>query len=299
MTQKIGIQVRPLLQATNPEKFKQYDWVLQEYISNPWLVNGKKMHLRQIMVYQPGDKPSYYMYMGEFALADKPYIKGDWSNKGIHDTHFKNGIGFEWPFEMNFTMDQWRYVMGQFDYIYACILYIMKGKGECYSDSKNCFELLGLDFMITDDLRVILIEVNARMGLSPSPWFTNIILVSLLKYVIDDYPVVKSIEFGLDKDFATFKNNLKNHCTKDYIFFIDADEYPTEHLLKLLKQVITANSGVECFALPRINTVKGLTSEHINKWGWFINDKGWINYPDYQTRICKNTPEIKWTGKVH
>jgi glycosyltransferase involved in cell wall biosynthesis len=120
-----------------------------------------------------------------------------------------------------------------------------------------------------------------------------------IKYVIDDYPVVKSIEFGLDKDFATFKNNLKNHCTKDYIFFIDADEYPTEHLLKLLKQVITANSGVECFALPRINTVKGLTSEHINKWGWFINDKGWINYPDYQTRICKNTPEIKWTGKVH
>jgi len=183
------------------------------------------MHLRQIMVYQPGDKPSYYMYMGEFALADKPYIKGDWSNKGIHDTHFKNGIGFEWPFEMNFTMDQWRYVMGQFDYIYACILYIMKGKGECYSDSKNCFELLGLDFMITDDLRVILIEVNARMGLSPSPWFTNIILVSLLKYVIDDYYPPKYAQQEVMKfypikefvrDSMTKLTKLKSHNTKKH-----------------------------------------------------------------------------------
>jgi hypothetical protein len=59
------------------------------------------------------------------------------------------------------------------------------------------------------------------------------------------------------------------------------------------------NPDIELYAVPRINTVKGLTSEHINKWGWYINENGWINYPDHQTRILKNIPEIKWINKVH
>ena len=31
------------------------------------------------------------------------------------------------------------------------------------------------------------------------------------------------VGFPLNKDFASFKNNLKSHCTKDYIFQVDAD----------------------------------------------------------------------------
>jgi hypothetical protein len=53
------------------------------------------------------------------------------------------------------------------------------------------------------------------------------------------------------------------------------------------------------FLVPRVNTVEGLTPEHIAKWGWNVSDKGWVNFPDYQTRIYKNIPEIKWEGKVH
>jgi glycosyltransferase involved in cell wall biosynthesis len=118
-----------------------------------------------------------------------------------------------------------------------------------------------------------------------------------VKFVVDSYPV-KSITFPLNNDFATFKNNLKNNCTGDYIFFIDADEYLSEHLLKLLKQVLETNSQVDCYGVPRVNTVTGLTEEHIKKWGWVVKDDK-INWPDYQTRICKNVPYIKWVGKVH
>ena len=118
-----------------------------------------------------------------------------------------------------------------------------------------------------------------------------------VKFVVDSHPV-KSITFPLNNDFATFKNNLKNNCTGEYIFFIDADEYLSEHLLKLLKQVLETNSQVDCYGVPRVNTVKGLTEEHINKWGWIVKDDK-INWPDYQTRICKNVPHIKWVGKVH
>lgn len=118
-----------------------------------------------------------------------------------------------------------------------------------------------------------------------------------VKFVVDSYPV-RSFTFPLNNDFATFKNNLKDNCAGDYIFFIDADEYLSEHLLKLLKQVLENNSQVDCYGVPRVNTVKGLTEEHVKKWGWVVKEDK-INWPDYQTRICKNIADIKWVGKVH
>ena len=51
--------------------------------------------------------------------------------------------------------------------------------------------------------------------------------------------------------------------------------------------------------IPRVNTVEGLTQSHIDKWKWNVNEKGWVNFPDYQTRIYKNTKEITWMNKVH
>ena len=107
------------------------------------------------------------------------------------------------------------------------------------------------------------------------------------------------VTIPLNKDFASFKNHLKGYCTKEYIFQIDADEYLSDNLLTYLHVILELNPEVELYAVPRINTVKGLTSEHINKWGWYINENGWINYPDYQQRIFKNIDRIKWINKVH
>jgi glycosyltransferase involved in cell wall biosynthesis len=118
-----------------------------------------------------------------------------------------------------------------------------------------------------------------------------------VKFVVDKY-AIKSYVFGLNNDFAAFKNKLKSECKGDYIFFIDADEYLSENLLKLLKQVLESNSQVDCYGVPRVNTVTGLTEEHIKKWGWVVKDDK-INWPDYQTRICKNVHHIKWISKVH
>ena len=107
------------------------------------------------------------------------------------------------------------------------------------------------------------------------------------------------ISFPLDNNFANFKNNLKRNCTGDYIFQIDADEYPHESLITQLPVILEANPENEVYLVPRVNTVEGLTNEHIQKWGWNVNDKNWINWPDYQWRVWKNKPEIKWVNKVH
>ena len=117
--------------------------------------------------------------------------------------------------------------------------------------------------------------------------------------VLGDFPTVKIIEFPLKGNFASFKNNLKEHCTKEWIFQIDADELPHESLITNLKSLLKLNPTTELFLVPRINTVKGLTQEHINKWQWNINESGWVNWPDYQTRIIQNSPKIAWASKVH
>jgi len=110
---------------------------------------------------------------------------------------------------------------------------------------------------------------------------------------------IRVISYPLNNDFASFKNNLKNHANGIFIFQIDADEIPSEYLVENLSDFIEYNKDVDLFFVPRINTVEGLTPKHIKKWGWDVNEKGWVNFPDYQTRLYRRTSEIEWVGAVH
>ena len=110
---------------------------------------------------------------------------------------------------------------------------------------------------------------------------------------------IKVIEFPLNNDFASFKNNLKENASGIFIFQIDADETPSEYLVTNLHELLDYNKDVDLFFVPRVNTVDGLTKKHIEKWRWNVNDKGWVNFPDYQTRLYRRTSEIRWEGKVH
>jgi hypothetical protein len=110
---------------------------------------------------------------------------------------------------------------------------------------------------------------------------------------------VKVVGFPLNNDFASYKNNLKNHAKGIFIFQIDADEIPSEYIIENLSDFLEANKEVDLFFIPRINTVEGLTQEHIKKWGWQVNENGWVNFPDYQTRLYRRTSDIEWEGKVH
>lgn len=118
--------------------------------------------------------------------------------------------------------------------------------------------------------------------------------------VIDEYKNnIKLVEFPLKGDFGSFKNNLKKNCTAEWIFQIDADEYLKEEFIRDLHLILQQNPQIELFLLPRINTVNGITQSHIDTWRWNVNDEGWINFPDYQTRILQNSPKIWWVNKVH
>jgi len=112
-------------------------------------------------------------------------------------------------------------------------------------------------------------------------------------------PKIRVIGFPLNNDFSSFKNNIKNHSNGIFILQIDADELPSEYLIGNLHEILEFNKEVDLFLVPRVNTVEGLTDRHIKKWGWKVDDKGRVNYPDYQTRLYRRTSEIQWTGEVH
>ena len=99
--------------------------------------------------------------------------------------------------------------------------------------------------------------------------------------------------------FADWKNKLTSLCDGDYIFQIDADEMINEYICRILPQVIEANPSADVMLVPRINTVDGMNQDHMQQWGWAVNEHGWINFPDYQWRIYRNKSAVMWINRVH
>ena len=103
--------------------------------------------------------------------------------------------------------------------------------------------------------------------------------------------------FDFEGNFADWKNKLNEYCAGDYIYQLDADETISEYIIKNLSVIIELNPKVDLIFVPRINTVNGITQEHIDKWGWRVNESGWINFPDAQGHIFRKG--MTWYGKVH
>ena len=102
----------------------------------------------------------------------------------------------------------------------------------------------------------------------------------------------------LDGNFADHKNSVIEKSNGDFIFHIDADEYPNKTLLEQLPQIVEMND-VDLIWIPRVNTIEGMTEEHIKRWGWRVTENRWVNYPDYQARVFRNHKDIRWTRPLH
>ena len=126
--------------------------------------------------------------------------------------------------------------------------------------------------------------------------------VDVLEYLNDltfEKKINKTIGYPLNSDFGTYKQHLTQNCAGDWIFQLDADETIDPILIQGLSNILEGNDTIEMFFIPRINIVNGLTSEHIQKWKWQVNETGWVNFPDVQGRLYQNKQSIFWAGKVH
>jgi len=152
---------------------------------------------------------------------------------------------------------------------------------------KRLIEFLHLNKRQEDEICVLVDKPKASKEL----------LFELYKYETTKWIILKESEFK--EHFADWKNQLMDICSGSYIFQIDADEIPHINLIQNLPVLLEENQLIDMIRVPRVNTVEGLTKEHIQRWGWNVNEKGWVNWADWQMRIYKNTPDIKWVNKVH
>ena len=154
------------------------------------------------------------------------------------------------------------------------------------NESREIFSLLNLLTRIIDDEDEINVIVDSahttdKVGL-----------------VLDNF---RDSVTTFNRPFDSFKKNLDFHkekATGDYIFNIDADEMPQESLIKIIKKVIE-ETGAEIIAVPRINIHPDITSEEAEEFGFNINEVGFINWPDFQTRVYKRCDHVYWTDELH
>lgn len=121
----------------------------------------------------------------------------------------------------------------------------------------------------------------------------------LTRSILNEYKQHITLEYRTFDGDHTQKNYLNSLCTGDYILQLDADELVSKEFINMLPGLLEINPQVDLFIMPRINTVEGLTPEWAAKWRWHVNEKGYVNFPDFQMRLYRNCDWVKWDGLLH
>jgi hypothetical protein len=138
--------------------------IITKYITTPLLFRQKKFHLRMyFMVCMDTTFRWSLFHRGKIITAEYPYVEDHFNNPKIHDTHFKStSANCYFPEDLELTDEQNSCVFDQMYRILEATSIIIKPHAKSYVESKYAFEVFGCDFMITNDLVVKLIEINAR-----------------------------------------------------------------------------------------------------------------------------------------
>jgi hypothetical protein len=146
------------------DKLNSSTAVICEYVTDVQTFHDKKFHLRVLLFLSTWGKwevvPIY-----KIVTAKLPYVKDDWKNKDIHDSHWKSTDG-----DYFFCEDGDLYS----EEVNSQIIEVCRGVSESvspkpYSESEKAYEMLGLDFLVRENGTVVLLEVNSWAGTCSPP----------------------------------------------------------------------------------------------------------------------------------
>lgn len=166
--------------------------IISRYIPNPMLIDGKKFHLH-IFFFVFVDNNVVKTFVGNYgriAVANKPFIMSNFDDKDIHDTHLGE-MGLFYPDDFPYA-DKIDSIDTQIDDILAEVTTVIGPSFRKYDESKAGYEIFGCDFMIDDNDKVILIEINFKpgfMGLNKEKreLMSNYIGNGIIDTIIDPY----------------------------------------------------------------------------------------------------------------
>lgn len=156
------------------KKYRKYkNWVVQEYLHNPMLFKGHKFHLRMyVMLFkQPNGKSYAFLYPeGWIYTAPKKYPTtvqkaiDTMHDSEIHITNISAG-GKGYPFPSVFNKSRAKYLFAQMaDLVWHSTKSSLK-RLRCYElKNQACFDVLGIDLMVTKNGHIKLLEYNTGVG---------------------------------------------------------------------------------------------------------------------------------------
>lgn len=160
-------------------------WVLAEYIMNPLLIYDRKFHIR-VYFLATGEQKYYYQTSGFMITAAEPYVLGEYSNKKIHDTHQASSIPnlfFPQGLEI-YPKEKVEYIADQISEL-CYHIGRMSSNLKCYKGDKYCFEIFGIDIMVTNDFKIKLLEINEKESWLTTYDFTKNYLRGIMETVVD------------------------------------------------------------------------------------------------------------------
>lgn len=147
--------------------------VISEYINNPLLIDGRKFHFRMYFVVSLLDRKTkgYMLNTGRIYTARDKYKKSDYSNKFIHDSHLETTSK-----SIVFPDDFDKYHKGKAQGITKQMVKILEHLYkqldlETFSESKHAYRVCGVDFMVDENFKVYIIEINNSPMMKASKHF--------------------------------------------------------------------------------------------------------------------------------
>lgn len=98
----------------------------------------------------------------------------------------------------------------------------------------------------------------------------------------------KIIEIPYTGYVETARNHAISMVKYDWILILDADEYLSDKVEVKIRKLVEEKPKVKGFWIPRKNYIN---KNQYLRYGYF--------YPDYQLRLFKNNPNIKYSGVIH
>ncbi|GAB0100879.1 TTLL6 [Sergentomyia squamirostris] len=181
------------------------DTFIQEYMSNPLLVDGKKFDIGAYVVVTSVNPLRIYVYSGDYLLRFCPeeynpfdrtnldkYVVGDdytpiWQMPSLKEYH---DLGFSMMDSLNAHLQS----LGRdpsviWDQIHDSIREVLLKKEKVLTDTiqrfkykRNFFELMRFDFILDENLRIFLLEANMSPNLSSAHFKPNRLLYEQVIY---------------------------------------------------------------------------------------------------------------------
>lgn len=166
------------------EGITRINWVLEKYIIDPHLYDNKKYHFRLYYIHTSDNQGFIYKKL-RLAVAEKDYIKKDFKNTQIHDTHFvtNRDIGLIY-LDQILSKENYENVFEQILILFNNISNNLKIN--CYSNTNYCFEIFAADLMLEKNLQVKLLEINTNPGFNIKSGFAPNLLDNILDHIIDN-----------------------------------------------------------------------------------------------------------------